>query len=485
MASKQDKQTAEETNDWNQSDDDDNWDDWGDGDDDDGKFVHVEKQPDENSAKAIKEKAKVVIADDVARDEAAVPPNTSASSTSNSSASSGWGLWGGKLSSVLSTASEGLGNITTHVNQGLNQIIGVPDPEELARLNAAEAAANPATASTTADEEEEETRAARQENASAGAAFNLGMVTTLGSKVLNTGLDTLEGIGKKTMTILQDNDPKLMNKRKLLGLDASSGPNLSAILLEAKKDADQMEQTMQQLQLEKQKAQLRFDVLFENYCGLVHYEALEILSKESRLKLDTLLDAVSGRALSELQETIGEVRELLELEDLECDSEGDYTPAELNERLSATIADAELGIKFDDVTSHWSKSLSWLDSEEATAADLEQAYARSINALSEACALEMCKLHKIAELMLVKPHHSTANEVDGIVHLCKQFNGHLQGLTQRHAALLSSKSNEQDADHREEGKARVNTYFAEMLTAVKYIEQAYNLFTPILQMGAV
>jgi len=110
-----------------------------------------------------------------------------------------------------------------------------------------------------------------------------------------------------------------------------------------------MEQSMQQLQLERQKAQLRFEVLFEHYCGLVHFEALEILSKESRLKLDNLLDAVSGNALAELQETINEVKELLELEDLDVESEGDYEAQELSERLAATIKDAELGIQFDDI----------------------------------------------------------------------------------------------------------------------------------------
>jgi len=97
----------------------------------------------------------------------------------------------------------------------------------------------------------------------------------------------------------------------------------------------------------------------------------------------------------------------------------------------------------------------------------------------------MCKLHKTAELLLVKPHHSTANEVDGIVQLCKQFNIHLQGLTQRYAAILSSKSSDKDAAQQEECKTKVNTLFAEMLSGVKYIEQAYKLFTPILQMGAV
>jgi len=44
------------------------------------------------------------------------------------------------------------------------------------------------------------------------------------------------------------------------------------------------------------------------------------------------------------------VQELLELEDLECDSEGEYEVEELSERLETTIADAEIGIKFDDVT---------------------------------------------------------------------------------------------------------------------------------------
>lgn len=448
-------------NDWAQSDEDDNWDDWG---DDDDKFVHVEKeqQPEEkvscrNDAKGTAE-----------NQEKLETPRISAPATASATSSS-WGLWGGKLSSVLSTATEGLGTITTQVNQGLNQIIGVPDPEELARINVAEKAEKAAKAppEENVDDEKE-----------SSAAFGLDFVTNLGSKVLNTGLDTLEGIGKKTMTILQDNDPKLMNKRKLLGLEANS-PNLSAVLLEAKKDADQMEQSLQQMQLKRQKAQLRFEILFENYCGLVHFEALEILSKESRLKLDTLLDAVSGNARAELQETINEVKELIELEDLDVESEGDYEAEELSERLAATIKDAELGIQFDDIANHWTQSLSWLTSEEATAADLEQAYAKSIHALSEACALEMCKLHKIAELLLVKPHHSTANEVDGVVNLCQQFNGHLQGLSHRFAAVLSGKS------ETEESKGRVSTFFSEMLSAVEFIEKAYKLFTPILQMGAV
>ncbi|XP_016926115.4 protein FAM114A2 [Drosophila suzukii] len=459
-------------NDWAQSDEEDNWDDWG---DDEDKFVHVEKDPKQEEEKvSTKNDAKTAVMENQEKLET---PGVSPSSTAPAAAaSSSWGLWGGKLSSVLSTATEGLGTISSQVNQGLNQIIGVPDPEELARINVAEKAEKAAKEPPV--EKEKTPEEVIPDESETAPAFGLGFVTNLGSKVINTGLDTLEGIGKKTMTILQDNDPKLMNKRKLLGLETNS-PNLSAVLLEAKKDADQMEQSMQQLQLERQKAQLRFEVLFEHYCGLVHFEALEILSKESHLKLDNLLEAVSGNALAELQETINEVKELLELEDLDVESEGDYEAQELSERLAATIKDAELGIQFDDIAKHWSQSLEWLNSEEATSGDLEQAYAKSIHALSEACALEMCKLHKIAELLLVKPHHSTANEVDGVVNLCQQFNGHIQGLSHRFAAVLSGKPEP------EEAKARVSTFFSEMLSAVQFIEKAYKLFTPILQMGAV
>ncbi|XP_068156175.1 protein FAM114A2 [Drosophila tropicalis] len=473
------QQKAEEkpTNDWDQSDEDDNWDDWG---DDDDKFVHVDSEV------TPKNRNDTTQAKPATTTKAAPEPQQVQNpvSTASSSTSSWGGLWGGKLSSVLSTATEGLGTLGNQVNQGLNQIIGVPQPEELAKINVEEQKQK-VEQDTSEMAAEESNSNQLNENEESAQAFGLDFVTNLGSKVLNTGLDTLEGIGKKTMTILQDNDPKLMNKRKLLGLEANK-PNLSAILLEAKKDADQLEQSLAQLQIEKQKAQLRFEVLFENYCGLVHFEALEILSKESRLKLDTLLEAVSGNALADLQETIEEVKELLELEDLECDSEGLYEANELGERLLSSITDADLGIQFDELANHWSNCLNWLNSEETNSiADLDETYAKSIHALSEACSLEMLKLHKIAELLLVKPHHSTANEVDGIVNLCKQFNGHLQGLAHRYAAILTGKSGQDNGALTEESKSKVNTFFAEMLSAVQYIEKAYKLFTPILQMGAV
>lgn len=107
---------------------------------------------------------------------------------------------------------------------------------------------------------------------------------------------------------------------------------------------------MKELNIEKVKAQLRFEVLFENNCGLVHLEALEILSKESQLKIQTLKESVSGKAKEDLLETLNEVKELMELEDLEGEPESeDYDGNELCSNLKQAIEDAELQINFEDI----------------------------------------------------------------------------------------------------------------------------------------
>lgn len=112
-------------------------------------------------------------------------------------------------------------------------------------------------------------------------------------------------------------------------------------------------------------------------------------------------------------------------------------------------------------------------------------FAKAITLLAEACALQINKLHKIAELLLVKEHHSTANEVDCIVQLCKQFTTHLNGLTNRFAATLTGIQLDAQTEADDIIKARVSTLFAEMLVALQQIDKAFHLFLPILQIGAV
>ncbi|XP_023300901.2 protein FAM114A2 [Lucilia cuprina] len=471
-------------------DDDNDWDDWGDAEDtvaeeETQTKAAVTAAPVNNTTKAennnsiLKNKTETKVSSEnnnSTRVTAEAAPQQQVQQ-SRPQQSSGWGsLFGGVVSTVLSTANE----LTSTVSHGLDKVIGVPDPAELARINAIEEA-KAKTQEQLQQQLPEEERSLTPTNAPA-PVFGLGLVnnvTSLGSKVLNTGLDTLEGIGKKTMNILQENDPLLKNKIKKLGLEQDK-PNLSEVLKEAKKENEQLEQSLKELSLEKSKALLRFEILFENNCGLVHLEALEILSKESQLKIQALKESVSGKALEELLETINEVKELMELEDLEGEPENeDYDEEELNNNLKQAIEDIELKIQFEEITSLWSSCCTWLAADDTQNLDSQAVFAKGIISLAETCALEMLKLHKIAELLLVKEHHSTANEVDGIVQLCKQFIMHLQSLANRFASKLSQHS------EKDEAKSHINTLFAEMLQARQQIEKAFQLFLPILQIGAV
>lgn len=227
-------------NGWDLDDDDNDWDDWGDAED---NLPEETIQSTKDSKKIENNNTETKTKDIPSNKESLENNNFSKEqqqqTTINSKPvapqqqqqqSSGWGsLFGGVVSSVLSTATE----LTSTVTHGLDKVIGVPDPEEMARINALHEAKTKTQQQepTQLVEREEYATVANTNNES--SVFGLGLVTnvtSLGSKVLNTGLDTLEGIGKKTMNILQENDPLLKNKIKKLGLEQEK-PNLSEVIM--------------------------------------------------------------------------------------------------------------------------------------------------------------------------------------------------------------------------------------------------------------
>lgn len=225
-------------NDWD-VDDDNDWDDWGDAEDnmEDEKSVPTSKQHANMDSinKTVKPENNNINDDNITtkmvnNNVSSETQNPTITTPPSQTKSSGWGsLFGGVVSTVFSTATE----LSTTVSHGLDKVIGVPNPEEMARINAIEEAKVKSQQQRqqpqTHTEDVEDERALTPSNAA--PVFGLGLVnnvTSLGSKVLNTGLDTLEGIGKKTMNILQENDPLIKNKIKKLGLEQDK-PNLSEV----------------------------------------------------------------------------------------------------------------------------------------------------------------------------------------------------------------------------------------------------------------
>lgn len=395
----------------------------------------------------------------------------------NQSGGWGWKSWGG-ISSFISTASESVATLTSQVSQGLSTVIesgiGVPDPTEMARQDLVEE-------NRKRDEGEPAPRNLSQAGNSSGLGSFVTGVSQISSKVITGGLDTLEGIGKKTMNMLQENDPGLMNKRKMLGLDKDKQPVLSQMLREAKTQSEEKERNMKQLQKNLYKKQLHFETLFDDYCGLVHLEALEMLSKQSTLKLESLGAPLSGKALKELQETMAEVQELCELPEMEDESDGNHSVADLEGRLLVAFEDMENKVDLQELVEVWRKDLLFLATDNPRSA--QEIYDRSLHSLAQTTAVAVNRMHKMAELLLIQEQHSTVNEADSLVQLTTVLCWHLGGIAARFGSVLSDDKLFVLTDDEDVG-GLITSIFLEGTNSTSYIQNAFQLFVPILQLGA-
>lgn len=344
----------------NQEEDNDDWG-WGDEDDDDDNFnfdskptvketpkEEVTPPPPPQSPKRPDNLGQTVKTTENPQQFTNRPDNQAKSQPDTPSS---WSAWSG-FSSLLSTASTGVASFTSHVSSVIESNIGIPEPESFAQQQHLEKRNN--TTEKKSDSISDSDDSNKQPPNNEETLLNLGSfvsnVTSISNRVIAGGLDTLEGIGKKTMTILQENDAGLISKRKLLGLD-NQKPVLSQVLREAKEKSEESEKTMKLTQKKQYRKQLHFETLFDDYHGLVHLEALEMLSKQASLKLQALLMPLSGIALNELQQTMNSVSELCELNELDPEDTPThlYDVAELEEKLKTASEDFDIPIDFTDI----------------------------------------------------------------------------------------------------------------------------------------
>lgn len=139
------------------------------------------------------------------------------------------------------------------------------------------------------------------------------------------------------MEVLQEGDPGLKKKRAFF-LNEGEKPILSKMLREAKEKAEVAEKSIE----EKQQARkVHFETLFDDFQGLVHLEALEMLSKQSNMKIQQRMVILNADEINSIQETLDEVNELCDLGDEDDEEECDN--GDLKERLK--LACADLGVE--------------------------------------------------------------------------------------------------------------------------------------------
>ncbi|KPJ13498.1 Protein FAM114A2 [Papilio machaon] len=415
-----------------------------------------------------------------------VTERLAATSTSTSTKNEGWG-WGWGMDSILSTATAGITNLTSQVSQGISTVletsIGAPDPEELAR-KASQTVENKHKSEdsvikdTNSDNQEE-----RKNN---DAQFPFGnllsgvtkFVETTGTKVLAGGLDTLETIGKKTMEVLQDGDPGLAKKRAMLGLDSADKPVLSQVLREAKAKADEEDRIKEQ---KREAKEVHYETLFDDFEGLVHLEALEMLSRQVSMRIEERIRAAEPSKRQDMKETLQQVAELCEMPEEDDDEEesGDTSrPDALHERLQTATRDIGLKMQYQPLIKHYKETLEWLSTVDIPSRVI---YKRAVSSLAQATALAVDIYHKTAEMLLVKTRRSTADEADALTQMTVVITKHIGDI----ATLFTARLNSITDEDKEQVSNHITNIFLEADNSCKYIQNAFQLALPIIQIGAV
>ncbi|XP_070845809.1 protein NOXP20 isoform X2 [Chaetodon trifascialis] len=246
----------------------------------------------------------------------------------------GWGGWSSWGKSLLSSATSTVGQSLTSVKTKAG------DALRLHRTSVGEEAREEeegAEEKTEGGGESGDTDLSTSGEASVSAAASgRGVFSTIthavqntGKSVISGGLDALEFIGKKTMIVLAESDPGFKKTKTLMQKTAS----LSQMLKEAK---------------EKERARLsnqpisaptaHYGILFDDYQGLSHLEALEILSNESEVKVQAFLSSL----VEEEQEEVK--KELIFIKDIFIkreDEEGGEEEEKEEGQTKDNVADGE------------------------------------------------------------------------------------------------------------------------------------------------
>uniref|UniRef100_A0A8D0NMN0 Family with sequence similarity 114 member A2 n=1 Tax=Sus scrofa TaxID=9823 RepID=A0A8D0NMN0_PIG len=369
----------------------------------------------------------------------------------------GWGYWGSWGKSLLSSASA---TVAT-VGQGISNVIekaetslGIPSPSDI---------------STEVQYAAGETNAKESENSSP-VSGPFGVFSTIstavqstGKSVISGGLDALEFIGKKTMDVIAEGDPGFKRTKGLMNRTST----LSQVLREVKEKEELW--TSNEVTIETDK-KTHYGLLFDEFQGLSHLEALEMLSRESEIKVKSILNSLSGEELETLKLELEQLKEAFSLAEF-CEEEEEETKGDedFTKEITELFSQLHVSSKPEKLARARNTAYEWIstslakplekkeegekqleaeEAEQISNSSIEDIHAFAIRSLAEltACSIEL--FHKIAALVL----HGRKQEVSAIersralsqmtVLLCKE----LSSLSKEFTTCLTTAGQSQILD---------------------------------------
>ncbi|XP_036380096.1 protein FAM114A2 [Megalops cyprinoides] len=416
----------------------------------------------------------------------------------------GWGYWGSWGKSLMSTASATVASVGHGISQAIEKAetsLGIPSPTDL-------------SAQIKEEEKEEgepkgECDSGEAESPSAlGGAMGMfsslsSVVQSTGKTVITGGLDALEFIGKKTMDVLAEGDPGFKKTKGLMNRTST----LSQVLREAKEREEK--QTAEEVSSDTEK-KAHYGMLFDEYQGLSHLEALEILSRESEAKVKSVLTTMSGEELAQLKEELELIKEpfsLVEFDEEEVDEKKDDAGTEFVKELTDALAELHISTNADklgravknacDSITNMSRPAEGSKQEgegseeevpDGTEVEkrctVEDVHSSAIRSLAELTARSIEQFHKVAELILYHGNQDvtaleqakTLSQITII--LCKE----ISLLSKRFTSCLTTLGSNEKGDVL---NPLITGVFLEASNSATYIQDAFQLLLPVLEVSHI
>uniref|UniRef100_A0A672THG4 Family with sequence similarity 114 member A1 n=1 Tax=Strigops habroptila TaxID=2489341 RepID=A0A672THG4_STRHB len=418
----------------------------------------------------------------------------SSPATDSSSKASRWGAWGTWGKSLLSSASATMSHGITAVKEKAGTTLRIHNTSSASSETAEFPAAETPITQDSLDQSSSENVPSSPSSGSRGMLSAItNAVQNTGKSVLSGGLDALEFIGKTTMNVLAESDPGFKRTKTLMARTVS----LSQLLREAKEKEKQ--RRAQQVTVERT---AHYGLLFDEFQGLSHLEALEILSNESEAQVQySYLATLDGEQLEAVKTDLIAIKEIFVPKESD-DEVLQEQKEEFVSMLTELLFELHVAATPDKLNKARKKAHEWLEEatfstpvdieeklkekpgepgEENTEKEdkidsekpevnknktVEEIYMLSIESLAEVTARCIEQLHKVAELIL------HGQEVE------KTAQDQAKVLTNLTNAMCNEVSS-------------LSKKFSDSVTAAggcnstTYIQDAFQLLLPVLQISHI
>ncbi|NXA28757.1 NXP20 protein, partial [Ibidorhyncha struthersii] len=435
----------------------------------------------------------------------------------SSSKASRWGAWGTWGKSLLSSASATVGKChgITAVKEKAGTTLGIHNTS-----SASSETTDPPAAETPIIKAEDSLDQSSSENIpsspSSGSRGMLSAITNAvqntGKSVLSGGLDALEFIGKTTMNVLAESDPGFKRTKTLMARTVS----LSQLLREAKEKEKQ--RRAQQVTVERT---AHYGLLFDEFQGLSHLEALEILSNESEAQIQSYLATLDGKQLETVKNDLIAIKEIFvpkESDDEVVQAQKADMGEEFVSMLTELLFELHVAATPDKLNKARKKAHEWLEEasfstsvdieeklkekseepgEEKTEKEdkidsdkteanknktVEEIYMLSIESLAEVTARCIEQLHKVAELILhgQEVEKTAQDQAKVLTNLTSAMCNEVSCLSKKFSDSLTAAGSSMKA---EALNPIIDSVLLEGCNSTTYIQDAFQLLLPVLQIS--